>query len=347
MKEKPIISVCIPVYNSEQTLKRCLDSVFAQDFDLFEIVLVNDGSTGRDEDGLNCKKIVKSAQKAGKILRKKSGLSAVNFVYYEHGSNLGLLEARRTAVQYAGGEYICILDSDDVLLPDALKNLYEAAKSTNADIVQGKTEVSCYNSTLDSETEQKLKQVVLERYNNVYIGELSGREVFDGFLVQQNHIGLLWAKLIRREVYLDALSLLPFTNLVMSEDFPQYFFISHKASKYVGIDKAVYCYSIDTGISGNSQITDLARWERICTNAIAFLIVFGAIKELPENTFTNDEMEALRLQSRSYLADNLITLQKKVTEKLKPQAREMLCEYWGKDFVETMETAIKTDTVEK
>ena len=58
-------------------------------------------------------------------------------------------------------------------------------------------------------------------------------------------------------------------------------------------------------------------------------------------------MEALRLQSRSYLADNLITLQKKVTEKLKPQAREMLCEYWGKDFVETMEIAIKTDTVEK
>lgn len=322
-------------------MKRCLLSAVTQDFDSFEIVIVNDGSQGRDEEGQNCKKIVRQVQKESKKFRKQMGLPPVSINYYEHSKNLGLLEARRTAVENACGQYICILDSDDVLLPDALKNLYEAAKSSDADIVHGKTEVFCYNSASDSEKEQKLKQIVLERYNNVYIGELCGREVFDGFLVRQNHIGLLWAKLIRREVYLNALSLLPFSNLVMSEDFPQYFFISLFAAKYAGIEKTVYRYTIDTGVSGNSQITDLARWEKICTTAIAFLTVFGAIKELPGNTFTSDELEALRLQSRSYLADNLLTLQKKVTEKLKPQAREMLCEYWGESFVETMEKAME------
>ena len=126
----------------------------------------------------------------------------------------------------------------------------------------------------------------------------------------------------------------------MSEDFPQYFFISLEAQKYVGIEKCVYQYTIDTGISSNIKIDNLARWEKICTTANAFTIVFEAIKELPQNTFTQEEMDAIRLQSRSYLVNNLEALHHTVTDKLKPQARELLCEYWGKNFVETMEKAM-------
>lgn len=353
MKSVPVISICIPVYNSECFLRRCLLSAVAQDFDSFEIVIVNDGSPGRNEEGQNCKKIVRQVQKESKKLRKQMGLPPVSINYYEHSKNLGLLEARRTAVENACGQYICILDSDDALLPDALKNLYEAASSYGADIVQGKTEVFCADTetatslpTEDSpsqeirEKQKKRAQIILERYNNVYQGVLSGRAIFDGYMISQNHIGLLWAKLIRREIYLKALSHIPFSNLVMSEDFPQYFFISLEAEKYVGIEKCVYQYTIDTGISSNLQIDSLARWEKICTTANAFTIVFEAIKELPQNTFTQEEMDAIRLQSRSYLVNNLENLNQNVTDNLKPQARELLCEYWGKSFVETMEKAM-------
>ncbi len=354
MKSVPVISICIPVYNSERLLKRCLLSAITQDFDSFEIVIVNDGSPGKDEEGQDCRKIVKLVQKEGKKLRKQKGLPSVSINYYEHSKNLGLLEARRTAIENASGEYICILDSDDALLPFALKNLYEAASSYGADIVQGKTEIFCADTetasslpTEDSasreirEKQEKRSQIILERYNNVYPGVLSGRAIFDGFIISQNHIGLLWAKLIRREIYLKALSHIPFSNLVMSEDFPQYFFISLGAEKYVGIEKCVYQYTIDTGISSNLQIDSLARWEKICTTANAFTIVFEAIKELPENTFTKEEMDAIRLQSRSYLVNNLETLNHNLTDNLKPQARELLCEYWGKAFVETMEKAME------
>ena len=152
MKSVPVISICIPVYNSERLLKRCLLSAIAQDFDSFEIVIVNDGSPGKDEEGQDCRKIVKLVQKEGKKLRKQMGLPAVNINYYEHSKNLGLLEARRTAVENASGQYICILDSDDALLPSALKNLYEAAFSYGADIVQGKTELF----SADTETASSL-----------------------------------------------------------------------------------------------------------------------------------------------------------------------------------------------
>ena len=127
---KPLVSVCIPVYNSEPYLMRCLESVAAQDFPgaKTEIIIVNDASCGTDADGNDCAAIVKSFKKQHKR----------NIKLFCHTRNKGLVEARRTAICEAEGEYICIVDSDDWLTPGALRLLYEAAQNTGADIVQGK-----------------------------------------------------------------------------------------------------------------------------------------------------------------------------------------------------------------
>ena len=324
------ISVCIPVYNSEPVLRRAIDSVLSQDFESFEVIIVNDGSKNKDEKGLDCKKIVKLAQKENKLLRKKLKLPAIRIKYIEHRKNLGLLEARRTAIENAQGEYICNLDSDDVLLPGALKTLYSAATKTNADIVQGKTEYS------SAETLSEMHK----RYNNVYIGQLESKDIFDSWLVKQTHTGILWAKLIRRETYLKALSYIPFTRCVMIEDFLQYFFIAQEAKKYTGIEDKVYRYSIDTGISSAQKITDLTRWEQICTASNVFTIIFSAIEE-NEVSLSFEQLEALRLQSRSYLVNNIGMLKHNVIPELQMPARQLLCEYWGSDFVETMEKALE------
>ncbi|EID86257.1 Glycosyltransferase involved in cell wall biogenesis [Treponema sp. JC4] len=337
MKQEPKISVCIPVFNSERQLKRCLDSVISQDFPDFEIVIVNDGSTGTDEKGLVCRKIVKQAEKDCKRKRKEKGQNAVPFNYTEHRSNLGLLEARRTAIENARSEYICILDSDDILLPCALTFFWDVAFKTNADIVQAHTDIYCEDT--DSSSVERIKEINT-KYNNVFEGELTGSAVFDSFLINQSHIGLLWAKLIRREVYLAALSHIPFTHCVMSEDMLQYFFIAYEAKKYVGIKNTLYRYTADTGISSNMIISDLARWEKICTTANVFAIIFEAIKEYPEGTFSLEQMEALRLQSRSYLVNNIQQMRKYVIPELQNQAHAMLCDYWGEDFVNRMEQAL-------
>ena len=330
----PKVSVCIPVYNSEPVLRRCLDSVINQDFQDFEIIVVNDGSAGTDEAGLTCKKIVKQAQKACPAPLKK------RIKYIEHRNNLGLLEARRTAVQNASGEYICNVDSDDALTPGALTVLYETAKTNDADIVQGKTDMYSLNPSEMNEKQVQRKQ---KEYNKLAPGVLTGTEVFDGFIIRQNHIGLLWAKLFRRETYLRAFSYIPFTNCVMAEDLLQYFFIAYEAKKYVGIQDIVYCYTVDTGISSSKKITDISRWEQICSTANVFTIIFSAIKQFPQLMLSSEQMEAFRLQSRSYLVSNLQQLKSAVVPELQEEARNLLCEYWGEDFVQMMEKAIECE----
>ena len=330
----PKVSVCIPVYGSEPVLRRCLDSVINQDFADFEIIVVNDGSAGTDEAGLTCKKIVKQVQKACPAPLKK------RIKYIEHRKNLGLLEARRTAVQNASGEYICNVDSDDALTPGALTVLYEAAKTNDADIVQGKTDMY---STNPSEMQEKHVQIKQKEYNKLAPGVLTGTEVFDSFIIRQSHIGLLWAKLFRRETYLRAFSYIPFTNCIMAEDMLQYFFIAYEAKKYVGIQNIVYCYTVDTGISSSQKITDLSRWEQICSTANVFTIIFSAIKQNPKIKLSLEQMEAFRLQSRSYLVSNLHQLKATVAPELQEEARSLLCEYWGEDFVQLMEKAIERE----
>ena len=329
------VSVCVPVFNAEKTLHRCLDSVWTQDFTDWELLIVNDGSSGCDKDGNKCKKIVKDFIKEHKIPRKK-------IIYLEHGSNLGLLEARRTLVEAAHADFIFMLDSDDCLLPGALKTLYEAECNSGADIVHAGAEVFYDESQVFDKTKmEECAQRLLKKANNIFKGELCGPEVFNNYLLEHNQVGFLWAKLIRRELYLQALSYIPFTRCVLAEDFLQYFFISFFAKKYLGLASPVYRYTIDTGITSGQQIKELSRFEHICSTANVFTIIFTAINEAPEVfKLSLEQMEALRLESRSYLVNNILQMKNFLAEELQEQARTLLCDYWGQDFVETMEKSL-------
>lgn len=320
------VSVCIPVYNAEKTLRTALDSVIraAQDFDAWEIILVNDGSSGRDENGFECKKIVKKFRRANR-------LSKHQVVYLEHKSNLGLLEARRTAIMAAHGKYLLILDSDDKLAPGALKVLYETAETNQADIVQGGVEVFTNEST---EANEKRRLAFQKNANKLVAGPLCNSEILNSYLVKKNHTGFLWAKLFRRDLYLRALNHIPFTRCVFAEDFLQYFFICLEAKKYYGLQTPVYEYFVDSGISSFAKITSLERWEKICSTANVFTIIFTEIKN---RNLSLDQLEAIKFLSRSYLANNIKQLSEAVIPELQDQARSLLCDYWGEDFVELME----------
>jgi len=101
----PFFSIIIPVYNVEQYLRECLDSVFAQSFTDFEVICVNDGST---DDS----KVILEEYKA-----KYPSIIII------HQANKGLSAARNAGIKVAKGEYILFLDSDDWIEPDALKIL--------------------------------------------------------------------------------------------------------------------------------------------------------------------------------------------------------------------------------
>lgn len=110
-------SVIIPIYNSEEYLVRCIDSVLAQTASDFELILVDDGS--KDRSGDICKKYQEKDSRIKYIRKENAGVSA----------------ARNTGIEYATGDYIGFIDSDDEILPDMYENLLRAAQQSGTDIV--------------------------------------------------------------------------------------------------------------------------------------------------------------------------------------------------------------------
>lgn len=116
----PQISVCIPVYNVEEYIGRCIESVQSQSFYDIEIVIVNDCTKDRSIDI-----VMKYAETDNRIK------------ILEHDVNRGLMMARKTGYMAATGDYITFLDSDDTLSTGALETLYSVAIKEDADIVSG------------------------------------------------------------------------------------------------------------------------------------------------------------------------------------------------------------------
>ena len=103
----PEISVIVPVYKAEKYLHRCVDSVLAQTFTDFELILVDDGSP--DNSGIIC----------DEYASKDTRVSVI------HKENGGVSSARNAGLDVAQGNWIAFVDSDDYVGPEYLKNLYE------------------------------------------------------------------------------------------------------------------------------------------------------------------------------------------------------------------------------
>ena len=120
MIEKPYTSIVIPVYNAEKYLGECIDSVLAQSFRDFELILVDDGS--KDSSGEICDEYAKKDERIRVI----------------HQLNGGVTSARKAGVEAASAEWIMFVDADDKVTTDGLQRLVEVQKSdSELDIVEG------------------------------------------------------------------------------------------------------------------------------------------------------------------------------------------------------------------
>lgn len=118
----PKISILVPVYQVEQYLLRCINSVLSQSFLDWELILVDDGSI--DQSSVICDKCAEANSQR---------------VFVVHKDNGGLPSARLVGFQKARGEYLVFLDADDWLLPDALQILYNAiTEEPGYDIVKAR-----------------------------------------------------------------------------------------------------------------------------------------------------------------------------------------------------------------
>lgn len=116
MKNNPLVSLIIPVYNVENYLNKALTSVVNQSMKDIEVIIINDGSTDRSSDIIN------------KYAKKNS-----NFIVIEQ-ENQGLSAARNKGLSVSKGTYIAFMDSDDYIEPNFIECLYNAAVKSGADI---------------------------------------------------------------------------------------------------------------------------------------------------------------------------------------------------------------------
>ena len=125
----------------------------------------------------------------------------------------------------------------------------------------------------------------------------------------------------------------------MADDVLLFFFISQYAKTYKGIEAKVYRYRVNSGMSSGRKIDSLHRWKMICSTASVFTIISQWIKENQnEGLYIKpDEFEKIKAMTRFYLKNNIQQMNETVIPELRFKAREMLCEYWGSDFVKKME----------
>ncbi|MDG5049598.1 glycosyltransferase family 2 protein [Lactococcus lactis] len=115
---KPLISIVVPVYNVEEYINECIESIQKQTYTNLEILVINDGTKDRSIEVI-------------KDLMNDPRIQVIN------QSNQGLSGARNTGMRAAKGKYISLIDSDDKVKPTFIEELYQKAIETDADIVRG------------------------------------------------------------------------------------------------------------------------------------------------------------------------------------------------------------------
>ena len=163
----PKISVIVPVYKAEAYLHRCVDSLLAQTFTDFEMLLVDDGSP--DRSGAICDEYARRDSRV-RVFHKENG---------------GVSSARQYGLDNALGDYTIHADPDDWVEPDMLEALYAKAIEEDADMV------IC---------DYFLNTVRGQRYMEQHPRSLAHAAVLEELLFQQLH-GSCWNKLVRRACY--------------------------------------------------------------------------------------------------------------------------------------------------
>lgn len=113
----PLLSVVVPVYNAEKYLANLINSVLSQNFENFELFLINDGSTDKSLEVCNT---YSNMDKRIVVIDKK---------------NEGPSATRNLGIEKSSGKYIMFLDSDDIIEPSMFKNMVEAAETNSCDLV--------------------------------------------------------------------------------------------------------------------------------------------------------------------------------------------------------------------
>ena len=267
---EPMISIIVPVYNTEPFLHKCLDSILSQSFSNWELILINDGSTDRSSD--ICKEY------ATRDLR----------IHYLSKANSGVSDTRNTGIEKAKGTYITFVDSDDYLKMDFLKMLFDASEKGKIEIIGG-------GLTLEYSNGER-KEIQLTKSKVEY---MSGKDALCFACdITRPIVGFAAGRLISRKI-IENNHIRFDKNITMNEDslFDYQCYIQCK--KIAIIEASNYIYRIH-----NTSATEKARIdpEHYRTKLTAYKRIREiAEKELPQSQFEKNVNREYYISTINYL----------------------------------------------
>ena len=227
----PAVSIIIPLYNAEEYIGECLDSLLAQTFQDFEVIVVDDCST--DNSPAIVEGYVPKFDGRLKLTRMKKNSG-------------GCAVPRNVGLPFSCGEYIFFFDADDTVIPTALEGLYVSAKKFDADVVRCEKYYHVPQEFWnDAEYRKQLKPYSYLTYEKVFVKEpLIWKDNFEErvkFFCQRKLIWNAWSQLIRRDFIIE--NEIKFCN-IFAED--MLFAIQElcSAKTYVVVPNVFYNYRI-------------------------------------------------------------------------------------------------------
>lgn len=262
--EKMMVSVIIPVYNSEKELNRCIDSVIKQSWNNLEIIIIDDGST--DNSGEICDRLYEQDER----------------IHVFHQTNLGVSAARNVGLKFAHGEYVIFMDADDELPEESIN--VRVREIENVDLVVAGYEVfdsqnkEQYGITRYDCKQSTQKEMLLVMFENSSYG----------------YQGYLWNKIFRREI-ITKYDLKFQENIHYNED--RLFIVQYleKIRKIKFINNSVYSYRINP--NGAMQLVDTFSdtvYQKWITEFLAYRIMADELKEYDSKIYYLCNLDAMR-----------------------------------------------------
>lgn len=214
-----LVSIIVPIYNTQKQLEKCIESLLKQTYTHLEIILINDGST---DNSLN---ICKNFQKKDKRIILKS----VN--------NGGVSKARNIGLDIATGNFILFVDSDDYIEPIAVEKLIFNAKKYNTDI-------SICNINFLNENNEKIK-----KKEKSFFGILTKNEFISHIYDPEMYFGYVWNKMFSK----NAIYKLRFKEDICYGEDTIFCIEAAKKSKNIFYDSSNYLYNYIQNNSGATK----------------------------------------------------------------------------------------------
>ncbi len=237
----PKVSVIVTVFNQENYIGNCLDSLLEQTLKDIEIICVDDGSTDK-----SCRILNEYAAKDNRI------------ICIFHETNKGTCQTRKDGVMASCGKYVMFVEGDDELYSDSCEKAYNAIETYQTDMVHFNTRINNCGKVPQSRIDMNSKLV------QPFPGRLQADNLISSCWKDNKFFFQIWGKIYKNNIVHRAFAELEDGNYSVAEDLYAFFVIAFNSSSYYGIGDTLYKYNFGLGFYGRDFI-ELKDYKKLLT----------------------------------------------------------------------------------